>query len=272
MNKNILKKTVFHLSKMDCSSEEAMVRIKLDGLEAVKHLEFDLGKRNVEVVHEGDFDEIKKRLEELSLGLSLVETTGADLQYDENTSRDDAADAKRLWYVLIINLAFFFIEITTGFISRSMGLVADSLDMLADSLVYGLSLWAVGAVVARKKKVARLSGYFQASLAFLGLFEVVRRFVTFEHVPDYRMMIVVSLFALVANAISLYIIKKSGSSGVHMKASIIFTANDVIINVGVILAGLLVLFTGSKYPDLVVGAVVFLIVIRGAIRILKLGK
>ena len=272
MDKTIYKKTVFHLSKMDCSSEEAMVRMKLDGLDEVEHLDFDLKKRNVEVIHRDGFDEIKRRLGELKLGLSLVGSTGTEMP-DKGIARDDdSADRKRLWYVLLINLAFFFIEITTGFISRSMGLVADSLDMLADSIVYGLSLWAVGAALSRKKRVARLSGYFQAILAFAGLFEVVRRFVSFEKVPDYRMMIVVSLFALVANAVSLYIIQKSKGSGVHMKASIIFTANDVIINAGVILAGLLVLFTGSKYPDLIVGAMVFLIVIRGAVRILKLGK
>ena len=70
---------------------------------------------------------------------------------------------------MIINFAFFIIEITTGFISKSMGLVADSLDMLADALVYGLSLWAVGSTVLRKKKVARLSGYFQLALALIGL-------------------------------------------------------------------------------------------------------
>lgn len=38
----------------------------------------------------------------------------------------------------------------TGWAAHSMGLIADSLDMLADSLVYGLSLAAVGAVVAQR--------------------------------------------------------------------------------------------------------------------------
>jgi Co/Zn/Cd efflux system component len=55
-----------------------------------------------------------------------------------------------------------------------------------------------------------------------------------------------------------------------MKASMIFTSNDVIINMGVILAGVLVLITHSKYPDLIIGAAVFLIVVKGAIKILKL--
>ena len=57
-----------------------------------------------------------------------------------------------------------------------------------------------------------------------------------------------------------------------MKASMIFTSNDIIINTGVIFAGVLVLFTQSKYPDLIVGSIVFLVVVSGAIRILKLGK
>jgi Co/Zn/Cd efflux system component len=57
-----------------------------------------------------------------------------------------------------------------------------------------------------------------------------------------------------------------------MKASMIFTSNDIIINAGVIIAGILVLFTQSKYPDLLVGGLVFIIVVRGAFGILKLGK
>jgi Co/Zn/Cd efflux system component len=153
-----------------------------------------------------------------------------------------------------------------------MGLVADSLDMLADALVYGLSLWAVGSTVIRKKKVAKLSGYFQLALAILGLLEVIRRFISFEEVPDFQTMIIVSALALIANSVCLYLLQKSKSQEAHMKATMIFTSNDIIINTGVILAGILVLLTQSKYPDLIIGAIVFLIVVRGAFRILKLGK
>ena len=57
-----------------------------------------------------------------------------------------------------------------------------------------------------------------------------------------------------------------------MQASMIFTSNDVVVNLGVILAGVLVFLTNTKYPDLVVGTIVFLIVGRGAIKIMKLSK
>jgi Co/Zn/Cd efflux system component len=62
------------------------------------------------------------------------------------------------------------------------------------------------------------------------------------------------------------------SKEAHMQASMIFTSNDVIINSGVIIAGLLVNWLNSSYSDLIIGAIVFVIVARGAYRILKLAK
>ena len=188
----------------------------------------------------------------------------------EKESND--VQSKLLLTVLAINLGFFLIEITTGIISRSMGLIADSLDMLADASVYGLSLWAVVSTVARKKSVARFSGIIQFVLAGIGIVEVTRRVILVDTVPDYRIMIVVSILALIANSVCLYLLQKSKSEEAHMKASMIFTSNDVIINSGVVLAAILVMVTESKYPDLIIGGIVFLIVVRGAIRMLKLGK
>ena len=86
-------------------------------------------------------------------------------------------------------------------------------------------------------------------------------------------MIIVSVFALIANGICLYILQKSNNKEeAHLKASMIFTSNDVIINFGVIIAGLLVNWLNSSTPDLIIGTIVFVLVIQGAFRILKLGK
>ncbi|MBL6730761.1 MAG: cation transporter [Flavobacteriales bacterium] len=263
-------KSEYHIAKMDCPSEENMIRMKLDGLEVIKKLEFDIENRNLTVFHSDEDEEIMKQLESLNFGAKLSNTENIDSKEVQQESSE--VQSKLLWSVLIINFSFFIIEMTTGLISKSMGLVADSLDMLADSFVYGLSLWAVGSTIMRKKKVARLSGYFQLTLALLGIIEVIRRFIGFEGMPDYRIMIGVSFMALIANAICLYLLQKSKSKEAHMKASMIFTSNDVIINAGVIFAGVLVLLTQSKYPDLVVGSIVFLIVVRGAFRILNLSK
>jgi Co/Zn/Cd efflux system component len=174
--------------------------------------------------------------------------------------------------VLIINFLFFGLEMLFGIFSGSMGLIADSLDMLADSVVYALALIAVGGTIALKNNIARFAGYFQVLLAIVGFVEVIRRFMGIEAMPDFKTMIVVSVLALIANVFCLYLLQKNKSKEAHMQASMIFTSNDVIINSGVIVAGLLVNWLNSSYPDLIIGALVFLIVAKGAYRILKLAK
>lgn len=252
---------------MDCPSEERLIRMRLEGISSIQDLQFNIAERKLIVVHTEN-SEIESKLTSLGLGSELKEQSIIDWQ----SAASNDVQTKLLRAVLLINFGFFLIEIVAGLLSNSMGLVADSLDMLADSFVYGLSLWAVGSMIQRKRKVATWSGYLQLLLALVGLTEVIRRFITPDIVPDYQTMIFVSVFALLANAICLYLLQKSKSNEAHMKASMIFTSNDIIINAGVIVAGILVLFTNSKYPDLIIGSFVFLIVFRGAIRILKLSK
>jgi Co/Zn/Cd efflux system component len=264
-----MNKTVFEITKMDCPSEENMIRMKLDGISSIANLDFDIPNRKLTVYHSGESEEIENSILELNLGGKKISTEPTN-----QTDFEEKADQKKLlWTVLGINFAFFIIEMTTGLISKSMGLVADSLDMLADSFVYGISLFAVGGTLIRKKRIARIAGYFQITLAILGFVEVLRRVFGTEKVPDFSTMIIVSIFALIANGICLYILQKSRSKEeAHMKASMIFTSNDVIINLGVIIAGLLVNWLDSSKPDLVIGTIVFVLVIQGAVRILKLSK
>lgn len=263
-----MKKSTFEIPKMDCPSEENLIRMKLDGFEGIKNLDFDLQGRKLNVYHEGEVKEIEASILDLNLGGRLTGTEASELSEIE----DPKAQRKLLWIVLAINFVFFLLEMTFGLLSGSMGLIADSLDMLADSLVYAISLFAVGAALTRKKKVARLAGYFQLSLAVLGFAEVLRRFLGEEALPDFMTMIIVSLLALSANALCLYLLQKSKSKEAHMQASMIFTSNDIIINTGVILAALFVNWFESSWPDLIIGAIVFLLVIQGALRILKLGR
>ena len=263
-----MKKTTFRIPKMDCPSEENLIRMQLESLKGIKNLEFDIPNRTLYVYHDSELSPIEKALDELKFGRETIAT--------EISGRTEFAEErnqkKLLWAVLAINFAFFLIESISGYFSGSMGLVADSLDMLADSFVYGLSLYAIDGSVLKKKKVARMAGYFQITLAVLGFSEVLRRLFGMEQLPGFRTMIIVSILALAANGLSLYLLQRSKSKEAHMQASMIFTSNDVIINIGVIIAAILVAFTGSGLPDLIIGSIVFLIVIRGALKILKLGR
>lgn len=264
-----MEQSLFEITKMDCPSEENLIRLKLGNFSAVKNLQFDLTKRTLTVYHVEELDRIENALVELNLDSKLVSTTPTD----ELPVQENKKQAQLLWTVLLINFSFFILELTTGFFSKSMGLVADSLDMLADSFVYGLSLLAVGGTITRKKKVALFSGYLQILLALLGFIEVLRRFMGTERLPDFNTMIVISILALIANALCLYVLQRANNKNeAHMKASLIFTSNDIIINLGVILAGVLVHFLQSGLPDLVIGSLVFFLVFRGSLRILQLGR
>lgn len=266
----IIQKSTFIITKMDCPSEEQMIRMKLEGFPSIKQLNFDIANGKLMVFHTGEASVFEQSIYDLKLDATLIDSIASNDEIKEDNA--DHLQKKALWWVLGINFGFFIIEMTYGWISRSMGLVADSLDMLADSIVYGLSLFAVGAAVARKKSIAKISGYFQIALAAMGLIEVIRRFVGVDEMPVFQTMIIVSCLALIANSVSLYLIQKTKSNEAHMQASMIFTSNDIIINIGVIVAGLLVYFTSSPYPDLIIGSMIFLIVLRGALRILKLAK
>ncbi|RPD89535.1 cation transporter [Neisseria weixii] len=265
-----MQKSVFHISKMDCPSEEQMIRMKLSAIEGIHALEFDVPNRRMTAYHHGSADEILQALVPLNF-ISCLESSGLSIgQLADNAQ--DHKERNLLWQVLAINLFFFVFESVSGWLAGSMGLLADSLDMLADSLVYGMALLAVGTTVARKKLTARAAGYLQLVLAIWGFSEVVLRFFGWEDMPDAGLMIGVSLLALAGNALCLYLLQKSKSREAHMQASMIFTSNDVIMNLGVIAAGILTLLTHSAYPDLIIGLIVFGLVARGSVKILQLAK
>lgn len=261
------RESLFAVPTMDCPSEESLIRTALDGVTGIRGIVCDLSTRQVWVVHEGEPLEIERRLVPLGLGASLVSTNEAS--GDSIPAVDLEREARTLKILLGINAAMFVIEMTAAWFAESTGLLADSLDMFADAAVYGLALYAVGRVARAQQHVARVAGWLEATLAISALVEVVRRF-TVGSAPESSLMIGMASVAVVANAICLWLLSKHRGGGAHMKASVIFSANDVLANLGVVAAGALVAVTGSQYPDLVIGTVIAIVVLLGARRILRL--
>ncbi|MDK6076269.1 cation transporter [Massilia varians] len=258
------------IPKMDCPSEENMIRMALADVGGIQSLNFDLSQRQLQVTHTSEVDPILHRLGPLKLGAHLIGSQPDSSQEDSGADKaGDTAEAKTLRMLLAINAVMFVVEMVWGLIAESTGLVADSLDMFADAAVYGLALYAVGRTAALKTHAAHLAGWLQMVLALGALSEVIRR-AFFGSEPESALMMGVGAVALVANVTCLVLIAKKRDRGAHMKASYIFSANDVIANIGVIAAGALVTWTGSPYPDLIVGTVIGVIVLTGARRILKL--
>lgn len=254
--------------KMDCAGEERLVRIALEGRPAIVRVDADLAARQVIVLHEGAADDLAVLLRPLNLGVEVLDTRAAsDLDRIGDASPDE--EARTLKIVLAINATMFVAEVGAAVLADSSALLADSLDMFADATVYGIALVGARRSTGTHVKAARISGALQLLLAAGAFIEVVRRLI-FGSEPEAPVMAGVAAVALVANATSMWLLARHRHGGAHMRASWIFTTNDVVANLGVIVAAGLVRVLNSNVPDLVVAAAIASVVLSGAIRILRL--
>lgn len=202
--------SVYAVPKMDCPSEERMIRLALNGFEEIRALSFDLSNRRLKVVHDGEVEPVTSKLKTLGLGASLQETVAANPETIK-AAEFSAASAKQesgtLRWLLGINALLFVVEMTAGLIARSTGLIGESLDNFADAAVYGLALYAVGHSVKMQVRAAHLAGVLQLILAVGVLVEVVRRFV-FGSEPESLVMMAIAFVALIANTSCLLLISK----------------------------------------------------------------
>lgn len=183
----------------------------------------------------------------------------------------DKSERKILIPLFLINALMFFVEFFWGWLGESTGLIADSLDMLADAMVYAVAFYVAGKSAAAKAGSATLSGLLQLVLGVGVLSDVLRRTI-FGSEPRSEIMIWISLLALAANIICLVLLTRHKNGEVHMRATWIFTKNDVIANAGVIVAGVLVGLLNSPVPDLAAGAIIAGIIVKDSFTIFREAK
>lgn len=186
----------------------------------------------------------------------------------EALDASDAAQRRTLWAVLGINLGQCALGVGVGVWASSTALIGAALDNLADASVYGVSLYAVGRAPRIKVVAARLSGWLLIGLAVMLLVEVLRRFFGSEQPVGPAMMAMAALNAAL-NLVCLRLLSRHRSSDVNLKASAIFTSNDSIVNLAIVLSGALVIWLGSNLPDLILGVLVAGVAAHGGKEILE---
>ena len=175
---------------------------------------------------------------------------------------------KVLFLVLFINFGMFLVEVVGGLIAHSNALLADSLDMLGDAFVYGVSIAVLFKHPSVRAKGSLVKGIIMLLLGTFVISENIFKIIN-PIVPIAETITIIGLLALLANAVSFVLLLKHRAKDLNIRSAWICSRNDIVANIGVIIAGLLVAKFNSMWPDIIIGLIIAFIVIKSSLTIIK---
>lgn len=200
-------------------------------------------------------------------------TAGVGGQCEKCHVAVDLAHASRsyrraLVIVIALNLAMGAAEMVGGVLGVSQALKADALDFLGDGLITLLGFLALRWGARWRAKAALVQGAF---LAILGMGVIAaalyRAFV--QRMPDASTMGVLGVAALVTNVAAALVLIRHREGDANVRAVWLFSRNDALGNVAVIIAAGLVKWTATVWPDLLAAVGIAGLFISSALEILR---
>ncbi len=173
-----------------------------------------------------------------------------------------------LWVVLAINAVMFVVEASSGVLADSRALQADALDFLGDTATYGLTLWALGQSLAWRLRAARIKGISLLIMGGLVLGNSVWALLQ-GSAPQGQMMVGIASLALVANVVSALLLMRHRQGDANIRSVWLCSRNDAIANLAVLVSGALVVWQGSRWPDLLVALAIAGLFTHSALSILR---
>ena len=157
-----------------------------------------------------------------------------------------------LWAVLAINAGMFVVEAVAGWQAQSVALQADALDFLGDSVNYAIALFVLARSVGWRAGTALLKGVAMVGFgAFLLAASAYNAVV--GSAPGAEVMGAIGALALFANVISAILVFRFRTGDANLRAVWLCSRNDAIGNLAVMAAAAGVFFSGTAWPDLLVG-------------------
>jgi len=173
-----------------------------------------------------------------------------------------------LWVVLGINALMFMIEGIAGTLAHSTSLLADALDMLGDALVYAFSLFVIARSLRWQAAATVAKGAFMLVFG-LGVLAEAGYKIFHPIMPAVGTMGTIGALALAANAICFALLYRHRADNLNMSSTWICSRNDVISNVGVLIAAGAVALFDSPWPDIIVGAAIAALFLRSALNVIR---
>lgn len=264
---------------MDCSSCAAKIEEAARGIGGVEDVKVSIASQIMTL-----------RLDNAGARLPEVERAVADLGYkldrlDKPVARPEADGddddelpkdlshitpgyKQALWIVVLLNVGYGLVEIVAGFFAGSQALKADALDFLGDGLITLLGLVAIGWSLLWRARSALIQGIFLGVLSFGVLVTTGYRVLVF-HQPDSEMMGIFGAIALVVNVAAAVVLIPHRRGDANVRAVWLFSRNDAIGNAAVVVAAVLVWWTGTPLPDLAVALVIAGLFLQSAWSIIR---
>jgi Co/Zn/Cd efflux system component/copper chaperone CopZ len=211
---------------------------------------------------------VEKAITGLGYKLARIEEDDDDDDKIPDLSHVTPAYKRALWLVVLLNCGYGLIEIVGGFIAGSQALKADALDFLGDGLISFLGLVAIGWGLAARAKAALLQGIFLGLLG-LGVLAMTAYRVLVLHQPEAELMGILGLIALGVNVAAAVILLPHRHGDANMKAVWLFSRNDALGNLAVVIAAGLVAWTRTPWPDLVVAVIVAGLFLQSSYAIIR---
>lgn len=192
----------------------------------------------------------------------------------------DAVTGRPLKITLVLVLVIMVAELIGGIISNSLALISDAGHMVTDALSLGLSLFAIN-LARRPATLKRTFGYHRAEIlaAFFNgailillsayiFYDAAQRFTSTQHVKS-SLMLIIAVIGLVSNLVGMYLLRRGSSKNINIKSAFWHIIGDTMSSVGVIIAAIIIQFTGYTMADPILAIVIGVVILWGAIRIVR---
>jgi cobalt-zinc-cadmium efflux system protein len=206
-------------------------------------------------------------------GHHVHEPTGSE-------NRAYAPTLRNMLAVLLITAGIMVAEIVGGLLANSLALLSDAGHMLTDILALGMSLAAMrfaqrpptSSKTFGLYRLEILAAFFNGMLllfiSFYIFYEAYHRLVEPREIKGL-FMLGVAIIGLLANGVGILILRKSALKNLNVKSAFFHVVGDTISSGGVILGGLVIIYTGWYMIDSLIGIFIGLLILRGAYGLVR---
>jgi Co/Zn/Cd efflux system component/copper chaperone CopZ len=261
----------YRITGMDCPSCVAKIEGAARKVPGVKDVRVSLTSQLMTLQVDDPasrLPEVERTISDLGYKLDRVQFARDDDDRLQDYTHTTPAYRRALWIVVLLNVGMGLAEIVAGFVGQSQALKADALDFLGDGTITLLGLIAIGWPIVWRARAAFLQGLFLGVLGIGVLAATAYRVVVLNE-PEAEIMGLFGIMATLVNIAAALVLIPHRAGDANVRAVWLFSRNDAIGNVAVVIAAGLVAWTGTPWPDLAVAAVIAGLFLQSSWSILK---